>query len=399
MLKPTKFLVRSSITSRLLDFTHHMYANGFKTTFDQVFQSLKGIKHIDLSNIDDWKSALKSIYCYNLQTFENFDELFDSFWRNEGRKKTNLERKKNDLNKNKKTKNIKSILASIEGQTLVNDTTDNDILNNDNGEEVSNETKSKIAASYLENNRKTDLKELIDADLQKRIYAAVLKISKSIKHKRSRRLLAKKKGEKLDLRKIVSKSLAYEGYPLKLYKKTKPKKPMKIVTILDISGSMKVYSQIFLTFVKGLVSLNQSVDVYLFHTRLMRVTDYLKENDTLKAVNRISMLTEGFSGGTKIGKSLKEFNNTYSRNSVNGRTVVIIISDGYDTGSSDIVAEQLERLKKRNCKIIWLNPLLGWKNYEPVASSMKAASKYLDLFAPCNTLEHLENLEKELILI
>ena len=124
---------------------------------------------------------------------------------------------------------------------------------------------------------------------------------------------------------------------------------------------------------------------------------YLKENDTLKAVNRISMLTEGFSGGTKIGKSLKEFNNVYSRNFVNGKTVVMIISDGYDTGSSKIVAEELEKLKKRNCKIVWLNPLLGWENYAPVASSMKAASKYLDLFAPCNTLEHLENLEKELI--
>ena len=98
MLKPTKFLVRSSIKSRLLDFTHHMYANGFNTTFDQVFQSLKGLKHIDLLDLNDWKSALRSIYCYNFQTYENFDELFDSFWRNEGRKKTNLERQKNDLN-------------------------------------------------------------------------------------------------------------------------------------------------------------------------------------------------------------------------------------------------------------------------------------------------------------
>ena len=274
MLKPTKFLVRSSIKSRLLDFTHHMYANGFNTTFDQVFQSLKGLKHIDLSDLNDWKSALRSIYCYNFQTYENFDELFDSFWRNEGRKKTNLERQKNDLNKNKKNKNTKSILSPIEGQTLTNETK-NDILNDDNDADISNETKSKITASYIENNKKTDLKELIDSDLQQRMHAAVLRIAKSIKHKRSRRLLAKKKGEKLDLRKIVSKSLAYEGYPLKLYKKSKPKKPMRIVTILDISGSMKIYSQIFLTFVKGLVGINQSTEVYLFHTRLMRVTDYL----------------------------------------------------------------------------------------------------------------------------
>ena len=397
MLKPTKFLIRSSKTSRLLDFNHHMFAHGFNTSFDQATQSLEGLQHIDLSKIQEWKNALKSIYCYNFETFEKFDELFDSFWTNEGRKKTTVQRQNN--NKNNKTINTRSILAPPEQGTLDNDSTNKSMTNNENDMEVSSNAVSKITASFIENKKKTDLKELIDTDLQKRIHSAVLKIAKSIKHKRSRRLLADRKGAKLDLRKIVSKSLAYEGYPIKLYKKSKPKKPMRIVSILDISGSMKVYSQIFLTFVKGLVGVDQSADVYLFHTRLMRVTEYLKENDTLNAVNRISLLTEGFSGGTKIGKSLKEFNNIYSKNNVNGRTVVIIISDGYDTGNPKIVSQELEKLKKRNCKIIWLNPLLGWENYEPVASSMKEASPYLDLFAPCSTIEDLENLEKELCVV
>ena len=397
MLKPTKFLIRSSKTSRLLDFNHHMFGHGFNTSFDQATQSLEGLQHIDLSKIQEWKNALKSIYCYNFETFEKFDELFDSFWTNEGRKKTTVQRQNN--NKNNKTINTRSILAPPEQGTLDNDSTNKSMTNNENDMEVSSNAVSKITASFIENKKKTDLKELIDTDLQKRIHSAVLKIAKSIKHKRSRRLLADRKGAKLDLRKIVSKSLAYEGYPIKLYKKSKPKKPMRIVSILDISGSMKVYSQIFLTFVKGLVGVDQSSDVYLFHTRLMRVTEYLKENDTLNAVNRISLLTEGFSGGTKIGKSLKEFNNIYSKNNVNGRTVVIIISDGYDTGNPKIVSQELEKLKKRNCKIIWLNPLLGWENYEPVASSMKEASPYLDLFAPCSTIEDLENLEKELCII
>ena len=397
MLKPTKFLIRSSKTSRLLDFNHHMFGHGFNTSFDQATQSLEGLQHIDLSKIQEWKNALKSIYCYNFETFEKFDELFDSFWTNEGRKKTTVQRQNN--NKNNKTINTRSILAPPEQGTLDNDSTNKSMTNNENDMEISSNAVSKITASFIENKKKTDLKELIDTDLQKRIHSAVLKIAKSIKHKRSRRLLADRKGAKLDLRKIVSKSLAYEGYPIKLYKKSKPKKPMRIVSILDISGSMKVYSQIFLTFVKGLVGVDQSADVYLFHTRLMRVTEYLKENDTLNAVNRISLLTEGFSGGTKIGKSLKEFNNIYSKNNVNGRTVVIIISDGYDTGNPKIVSQELEKLKKRNCKIIWLNPLLGWENYEPVASSMKEASPYLDLFAPCSTIEDLENLEKELCVV
>ena len=397
MLKPTKFLIRSSKTSRLLDFNHHMFVHGFNTSFDQATQSLRGLQHIDLSKIQEWKNALKSIYCYNFETFEKFDELFDSFWTNEGRKKTTIQRQNN--NKNDKTINSRSILAPPEQGTLDNDSTNKSMSDNENDVEVSSNAVSKITASFIENKKKTDLKELIDSDLQKRIHLAVLKIAKSIKHKRSRRLLADRQGAKLNLRKIVSKSLAYEGYPIKLYKKSKPKKPMRIVSILDISGSMKVYSQIFLTFVKGLVGVDQSADVYLFHTRLMRVTEYLKDNDTLNAVNRISLLTEGFSGGTKIGKSLKEFNNIYSKNNVNGRTVVIIISDGYDTGNPKIVSQELEKLKKRNCKIIWLNPLLGWENYKPVASSMKEASPYLDLFAPCSTIEDLENLEKELCVI
>ena len=91
MLKPTKFLLRSSKTSRLLDFSHHMFANGFNTSFDQVTQSLNGLKNIDLSKIQEWKNALKSIYCYNFETYEKFDELFGSFWTNEGRKKTNIQ--------------------------------------------------------------------------------------------------------------------------------------------------------------------------------------------------------------------------------------------------------------------------------------------------------------------
>ena len=299
MLKPTKFLLSSTKTSRLLDFSHHMFANGFNTSFDQVTQSLNSLKNIDLSKIQEWKNALKSIYCYNFETYEKFDELFDSFWTNEGRKKTNIQRQNN--NENNETINTRSIFAPPEQGTLDNESTNKSMTNNENEMEASSNAVSKITASFIENKKKTDLKELIDSDLQKRIHSAVLKIAKSIKHKRSRRLIADRKGVKLDLRKIVSKSLPYEGYPIRLYKKSKPKKPMRIVSILDISGSMKVYSQIFLTFVKGLVGVDQSADVYLFHTRLMRVTEYLKDNDTLNAVNRISLLTEGFSGGTKIG--------------------------------------------------------------------------------------------------
>ena len=157
MLKPTKFLIRSSKTSRLLDFNHHMFGHGFNTSFDQATQSLEGLQHIDLSKIQEWKNALKSIYCYNFETFEKFDELFDSFWTNEGRKKTTVQRQNN--NKNNKTINTRSILAPPEQGTLDNDSTNKSMTNNENDMEVSSNAVSKITASFIENKKKTDLKE------------------------------------------------------------------------------------------------------------------------------------------------------------------------------------------------------------------------------------------------
>jgi uncharacterized protein with von Willebrand factor type A (vWA) domain len=398
MSKPTKFFLRTSKTSRLIDFGKHAFENGFNTGLEELLQSINTLKYIDMSKVNNWRSSLKSIYSYNFDTYEKFDEIFDSFWLNEGRKKTSIEKQK-QINTNKSSKNNKSIFAPMEDGQSDNVENDQSITNNEKEIETFSDGISNIIASFIENKKKTDLKEFVDPEDQKLIHAAVHKIARSIRHKRSRRLILDKKGNKLDLKKIVKKSIPFNGEPIHLYKKRKPRKPMKIVTILDISGSMKIYSQIFLTFVKGLVSIDQTADVYLFHTRLMRVTEFLKESDTLKAVNRISLLAEGFSGGTKIGKSLKQFNEMYSSKVVNGRTVVIIISDGYDTGDPKTVSSQLEKLKKRNCKIIWLNPLLGWENYEPVALSMKEASSYLDLFAPCSTIQDLENLEKELCLI
>jgi len=166
--------------------------------------------------------------------------------------------------------------------------------------------------------------------------------------------------------------------------------------MLDVSGSMTVYARVFLAFLKGLVSHDQKTDAYLFHTTLVRVSDALRDNDTFRAVNRLSLMAQGFGGGTKIGSNLQRFNQQYAARTVTARSVVIIFSDGYDTDPPELVAEALQRLKKRGCKIIWLNPLKGWKDYEPVARGMAAALPMLDLFASANTLDSLAALEPHL---
>jgi uncharacterized protein with von Willebrand factor type A (vWA) domain len=138
-------------------------------------------------------------------------------------------------------------------------------------------------------------------------------------------------------------------------------------------------------------------DAYLFHTKLVRITEALRDKDALRALARLSLLADGFAGGSKIGDSLNTFAQTYGRRFVDNRTVVMILSDGYDTASPDSISDALARLKKRGCKIIWLNPLKGWDGYEPTARAMAAALPHLDLFRAANTLDDLAALEPELV--
>jgi uncharacterized protein with von Willebrand factor type A (vWA) domain len=110
----------------------------------------------------------------------------------------------------------------------------------------------------------------------------------------------------------------------------------------------------------------------------------------------MSLMADGFGGGSRIGPSLMRFADTYAKRFVDGRSVVMILSDGYDTADPLIIAQALSKLRKRGCKVIWLNPLKGWTDYAPVAAGMAAALPHLDAFKAANTLADLAALEQEL---
>ena len=139
-----------------------------------------------------------------------------------------------------------------------------------------------------------------------------------------------------------------------------------------------------------------AADAYLFHTRLVRITEALRDKDAMRAIGRLSLMADGFGGGSKIGPSLMRFAETYARRFVDGRSVVMILSDGYDTAEHDLIGQALGKLRKSGCKVIWLNPLKGWSDYAPVAACMASALPHLDLFCAANTLAYLAALEPEL---
>jgi uncharacterized protein with von Willebrand factor type A (vWA) domain len=129
---------------------------------------------------------------------------------------------------------------------------------------------------------------------------------------------------------------------------------------------------------------------------LIRISEAMRDKDAFRALTRMSLMADGFGGGSKIGESLDYYARNYAKKFVNGRTVVLILSDGYDTGPAHQLAGALAQLKKRGCKIIWLNPLKSWQDYQPIAKGMAAAMPYLDGFKSAGSLAELATLETEL---
>jgi len=165
------------------------------------------------------------------------------------------------------------------------------------------------------------------------------------------------------------------------------------VVLLDASGSMNLYTAFFVRFLHGVVDAFREAEAFVFHTGLAHVSPSLRDRDVTRAVERLALMAQGIGGGTRIGDSLATFNRWHARRVINSRTAVIIVSDGYDTGEPERLAAEMARLRRRCRRIIWLNPLIGWRDFRPEARGMRAALPHVDLFAPAHNLESLAALE------
>ena len=183
------------------------------------------------------------------------------------------------------------------------------------------------------------------------------------------------------------------GTPLALVRRIPREKPLRLVVLVDASGSMSLYTGVFLRFVHGVLDHFREAEAFLFHTRLVHVSDALKEKDTARALDRLGLMAEGVGGGTRIGESLAAFNRWHASRVIHSRTCVMILSDGYDTGEPDRLGAEMAALRRRCRRIVWLNPLIGWDGYEPSARGMAAALPHVDLFAAAHTIESLAALE------
>ena len=203
--------------------------------------------------------------------------------------------------------------------------------------------------------------------------------------------------EQIDFRRTLRRNLKYGGTVLEWSHRDRKYKPRPLVVLADISGSMERYTRLLLHFVYGLtLGLNQPVESFVFGTRLTRITRHLEYEDVEQALREVSGAVHDWAGGTRIGESLKAFNFIWGRRVLGHGAVVLIISDGWDRGDPELLSHEMARLQ-RNChRLIWLNPLLGSPEYEPLTRGIQAALPYVDDFLPVHNLASLEELADKL---
>jgi len=248
-------------------------------------------------------------------------------------------------------------------------------------------------ASAAEDLAQTDLRRIDDPDQMAAAHAAAERLARAMHARLTRRDLARRRGHRLDLRRTIHRNISHGGVPLSLVKRRRKQKPLRLVVLLDASGSMSMYTSVFLRFVHGVLGAFDEAEAFLFHTRLAHVSDAMKERDAGRALDRLSMMAQGVGGGTRIGDCLAEFNRHHAARVIHSRTCVMILSDGYETGDADRLGREMAALHRRCRRIVWLNPMIGWEGYAPEAAGIQAALPHVDLYAPAHTLAGIADLE------
>ena len=389
MSRVTRFAARDpGPAARLSGFMGHLRENGLRIGVAEAGLALEALSLCNGLGAEDARKALRPICTGCKEEADRFDALFDAFWLDSGRVKSRI------VSTSQKT-GSEHVHSSRDAEGYASGGAGSATSPDGGDGEAESDGEGKLIATDVRNLSRKDLRDIVRPEEVTEAEKVARQLGAALRDKRSRRRIAARKGDRLHFRKTIRRSLATGGEPLSLLMKRRPDRTRRIVALCDVSGSMTSYAQVFLAFIAGLMRADPQADAYLFHTRLVRISETLRDSDAMRAIGRMSLMADGFGGGSKIGESLNLFAETYAKRFVDNRSVVLILSDGYDTGAPEGIGKALERLRKRGCRIIWLNPLKGWHGYEPVAEGMASALPHLDLFAPANTLNDLAVLESE----
>jgi uncharacterized protein with von Willebrand factor type A (vWA) domain len=335
------------------------------------------------------RSAFKHLFSARKSEWEKFDGIFDAFWLGKRVRSRSVTMGSAKAANNPSLKSLQNNQAQAAGGDAA---TDQIPSGDDASQDRAGEGRME-GASRADNITEIDFRKLADPDQIAEAHAAAAQLAKTMRTRLTRRDLARRRGYRLDLRRTIHNNISHGGVPIHLVKRRRKEKPLRLVVLLDASGSMSMYTGVFLRFIHGVLDEFRQAEAFLFHTRLAYVSDAMKEKDAGRALDRLSIMAQGAGGGTKIGESLQTFNRWHAARVLHSRSCVMIVSDGYETGDAELLGREMAALGRRCRRIVWLNPMMAWEGYAPEAAGIKAALPHIDLYAPANTLKSLTELE------
>jgi uncharacterized protein len=377
--------VTESEIEKLVLFCRALRDHGLAVTPAEVVAAVKALHLIDVSDREDCFLSLRSVLTARVEDYPIFEELFDQFWT--GGPGKIVERDAPAMASTRP----KPPAAQGASKGLAY------FLENWTGSRGADEDAVKVpAASDIDSTATKDFGPFGNDELEA-ISHLTRRIVKHLAKNPSRRWKAVRRGPRIHLRGSFRRALKTGGELVELAYRQRKLKRTKLVVICDVSGSMDLYSRLLLQFIYGLQNSFARVETFVFSTSLSRITGHLKIKSYQRALEHLASKVSGWSGGTRIGASLAAFNAEWL-SLIDKRTIVIILSDGWDTGEPNELAAALAQLKKRAGRLIWLNPLLGKDDYQPLTRGMQAALPFINVFAPAHDLASLRALERHLVL-
>ena len=369
------------LTRRLLGFVRLLRDNGFALGLREAEDAVRAAE-AGVAGPEPLRWSLRALLCSSERNWRQFDELFDAYWLRRGRRRAVVSG--GGAGGARARRSGPPIAAGFE----LPDRAERE------GDVADAMPEGRAGgASAVESLAQADLRHVDDPDEVARLHALAERLAARMRHRLSRREKARRRGRRLDFRRVIHRSVQTGGTPIRLAFRRRCEKPVRLIALLDVSGSMSPYSTFFVRFLKSILDSFREADAFVFHTRLVHIGPSLAERNTERAIERLSLLAQGWAGGTRIGESVAAFNRSYAASVLNRRSIVVVLSDGYDTGPPEQLAREMAALRRRARRVVWLNPMLGWQGYQPVARGMVAALPHVDLFAPAHNLESLAALE------
>lgn len=372
-----RFSSYKSITEAIVGFSKVCRENGLSVGLSHTKEALTCASEGLIKDEKTFKYALKSLFCTCIEEHQLFDKSFDLYWRNQ---KHQYAHKINKSSSNIAKKNKSSVVM---------------MGFNPNGkkeeQENQEEAKNVTGASRIEMLKATDFSKVasIDSDY---LDAIAQQLLQQLNHRLKRKLQTAKNG-KISIRQTIRKNLSYGDDFINLVKRSRKLEKYKLILLLDVSGSMDKYSFFLLKFIWSLKTHLKNIETFIFSTQLVRITEVLDYDHIHKSLLELSQEANHWSGGTKIGECLKSFNNDFAKRILNGKSITIVLSDGLDNGDPADLAGELQKIKMRTSKLVWLNPLKGMEGYEPLAKGMSTALPLVDTFQSAHNLNSLMELE------